>query len=426
MTTLLDFDELDLSFLWMSFRERRMVWRNYPRAPRTRAAFLSTLHDMVTDPDRVRTVQFCDDCYNPGHEGDMYTPRDRWVCEDCYTDYSCCDSCGIYFNDLTGTMGESEVCRVCRDRHYAWCGGCSGWYWRTDGGHDHTACCESPVRAFTIPNDGKDPLAEDTRAKVTLAAGEITDEGIFAITNYLRKIARPHLDDINSDAHKLWSLSYHIGDLGTTWQTRKGNYTKRLSHMAYQSQRLKISPQILSQVGCIASDHSAAVDFDIEVTRNLNLSASSFGHFESCWWQSYSASRCAFKTNGGFAIRTFGPRKGTTGRAWVLPLRSGNGGWLVPTFETMQPAAYVTFNGYGKLVGYTPARILSHMTGWTYRKIEFTCSPMYVNSSSGYLVAPEELAEKYTDGRLNLSVDTHSDLFKLEQLRLKKKVLINA
>ena len=41
------------------------------------------------------------------------------------------------------------------------------------------------------------------------------------------------------------------------------------------------------------------------------------------------------------------------------------------------------------------------MVGMTYRKIGFTCSPMYVNSEAGFLVAPEPIAEKYTDGRLS-------------------------
>lgn len=96
-----------------------------------------------------------------------------------------------------------------------------------------------------------------------------------------------------------------------------------------------------------------------------------------------------------------------------MPLRRDLFGKLSPTFDTITPDAFVTFNGYGDLGGYAPARILSHMAGWTYRKIEFTCSPMYINAG-GYLVAPEEIAAPFTDRQLNLSVSQHSSLYERE------------
>jgi len=74
----------------------------------------------------------------------------------------------------------------------------------------------------------------------------------------------------------------------------------------------------------------------------------------------------------------------------------------------------VVFNGYGDLYGYTASRIIAHLAGWTYRKIDFECSPMYINSG-GYLVAPEPVAEKYTDGELRLSVSQHSSLYDRER-----------
>jgi len=83
-------------------------------------------------------------------------------------------------------------------------------------------------------------------------------------------------------------------------------------------------------------------------------------------------------------------------------------------FDTMTPDAFIVFNGYGDLSGYGPARIMAHMAGMTYRKVAFTCTPMYVNGEQGYLVAPEALAEKYTDGRLSLTVPQHADLYDTE------------
>jgi hypothetical protein len=117
-----------------------------------------------------------------------------------------------------------------------------------------------------------------------------------------------------------------------------------------------------------------------------------------------------------------------------MPLKLDNDGALTPTFETQEPAAFVVFNGYGTLSGYTPARIMSHMAGWTYRKVKFECllgnldyddKQMYVNNASGYLVAPEEIAERYTDGSLNLVVDQHADLYVTEKHE-KEKELVNA
>jgi len=76
----------------------------------------------------------------------------------------------------------------------------------------------------------------------------------------------------------------------------------------------------------------------------------------------------------------------------------------------------VVFNGYGALSGWAPARIMSHMAGWTYRKIGFSCGPMFINSDSGYLIAPEDIASKYNDGNhLSLSAEMHSSLFETEQ-----------
>jgi hypothetical protein len=47
---------------------------------------------------------------------------------------------------------------------------------------------------------------------------------------------------------------------------------------------------------------------------------------------------------------------------------------------------------------------------------------MYVNGDAGYLVAPEEIAERYTDGDVSLSVAQHSDLFNTEQVITEKEL----
>jgi hypothetical protein len=225
-------------------------------------------------------------------------------------------------------------------------------------------------------------------------------------------------DSFYEERSKWFDLASGLEDaLGGQWQTKEGNYTKRLSKLAYKSHGLKIPPAVLSQVGCIARDNSTGVDFAIEVTRDLNLSAEEFYHEDSCWWQSYSESRCSLKSNGGIGMRTFGgPYGEVRGRAWIMPLRLVDGE-LVATFDSLTPDGFMVFNGYGDLSGYTPARIVSHMAGMTYRKISFDCSPMYVNNGSGYLVTSEEIANQYaTKGRLTLNASVHSNLHHKEEV----------
>ena len=322
--------------------------------------------------------------------------------------YSNCERCERQTDDddLTSTLADDLICERCRDNYYSYCDDCEGWYHDGDAeDHEHeedasSGCCDSPQLRFTIRNDGCEPLANDTRVTVSLPAGTISAEGLQEIRYYLQN-------------QSLYDLSYDMDRLGDQWQQKDGNFAKRLSRLAYQRHQPKVTQEVMSQVGNIARDHSKPVDVRIEVTRELNMSASAFWYEDSCWWQSYSYSRCTLKTNGGLGLRSFDEYGNVSGRAWIFPLRLTESGGLTPTFDTMTPDAFVVFNGYGDLEGYAPARVIAHMAGWTYRKISFDCSPIYVNSG-GYLIGPEQVVAPYTDGRLDLSLDQHSRLFKTE------------
>ena len=326
------------------------------------------------------------------------------------------------------------VCPACIAVSYYCCATCSGWF-HPDDDHTHelqdgrAGCCRSPQLAFTIRNDGREPLANDTRLTVALPDGIISAEGLTEIQGYLYGYANDEYrryryredTDEYQNARRLMQLTHDLEVLGDHWQTTRGNYTKRFSSHAFRTCQVKIPPEVLSQVGCIARDHSKSVSFTVEVTRLLNRRASYFYHAESCWWGNggYGDSRCAFKTNGGVGMRSLSPHgsEAVTGRAWLLPLRKDSNGYLTPTFETLTPDAFVIFNGYGELNSYTAPRIVAHLTGWTYSRIDFECRPMYVNSG-GYLVAPEDICRTVKD--LSLSVPKHSDLFAIEQDRAKE------
>jgi hypothetical protein len=420
-----DVDALDLRSLWDTHSYRLRY---------NSEAFREMVRGMIVDEWEADDLEFCPDCnYPSAEESELESPNvdSPAVCTNCISDYYECGCCESRYRETYDVLGGGSVCSGCRSNYYHHCDPCDGWYHEDAADeHDHggpRCTCESPpeVRNFTIRNDGDPPLANDTRVNIALPAGTISGEGIEEIKRLIRN-ARYSVDPyVERDG--LYNLSHSLEEIGDVWQARDGNYTKRLSRLAYKKFSLKLESSLLSEVGNIARNHSTAVDFNIEVTRDLNLGPEHFVHEDSCWWGSYANSRCWFKSHGGFGLRTFpGGDDGCTdpdccggsrpsGRAWVIPLRRDEHDHLVPTFETMEPDAFIVFNGYGDLGGYGPARILAHMSGWTYRKVGFYAEPMYVNNENGYLVAPEEIASNYTDGELTIDSPVHFNLFGTER-----------
>ncbi len=428
-------DELKIEFDIDTIRD---LWDNYSpddwyRLSRyqRRDRFIEYLRTLLVDPTDTDLLGWCRDCREPGCEDDMHrlSGEGSHVCEGCRENYSECNDCEMLMRHGTWTQYDYAVCDSCLGNGYSYCEECDLYYANNDDNdHSHRGCdCEAPAQQFMIRNDGEAPLANDTRVKIQLPAGTISAEGMGEISLLLRDhratIVREgaYSDKAYNEGHPWSLLSYTLEEIGTEWQTKDGNFTKRFSRHAYKKHGLKIPPEMLSKIGNIGSAHSTAVDFQVETTRNLNMSAADFYHEDSCWWQSYSESRCALKNNGGFGLRTFTAHGYVSGRAWVMPLRKDEDGQLVPTFETENPDAMIVFNGYGDLSGYAPARIMAHMSGMTYRKVRFMCSPMYINNEGGYLIAPEEIAQNYTDGSLILDTDSHANLYHSEQ-----KELINA
>jgi hypothetical protein len=423
VSDLVPFADLDLEAAWRRHRNEFGHWDT--------TGFRATVRAFVTDPDAVH-IDHCVECMRPGRPDDMQeAPGGEGVaCSLCFAGYTTCDRCDELSRGTTGTMTDDRVCARCLNRWYVWCGDCNVWYER--GGADHPmhpgphCTCESPALKFAIRNDGHDPLGNDEFTTIALPAGVISDEGMDEIAVHLRWHARRWVPDDDYELRDKWyHLARRLDEVGSTWQTKQGNFTKRLSRFAYKEFGLKLSPDVVSNVGNIANNHAAGAEYQVAVTRQLNLPPEDFANGDSCWWGSYAASRCALKSNGGFGLRTFYDVYGVVGvegRAWVMPLRQFDGGGrnnpiLVPTFETLEADAFVVFNGYGNLTNYTPARILAHMVGMTYRKVGFEAGGegvMYINGECGYLVAPEEIATRYEDADLDLDIEAHSNLFDRE------------
>lgn len=388
-----------------------------------RFGFVEFLRAILTDPDIADWIRWCIHCSLPSHEVDTGTVYgDDVACDACISHYFVsCTSCGTRTDDTTGTLEGDLVCESCNDDRYSFCDDCDGYYHHDNSGdHQHDedgqGCCASPGLEFFVRNDGEPALAQDTLATINLPSGTIDAEGIQRLFNYLY-------------AESLYEEAQLLEKLGGIWQTREGNFTKRFSRMVYKELGKKVSPEVMSNLGTIGAEHSKTGSrFNIRVTRDLNRSARDMGNSDSCWWQSYSEGRCALKSNGGFGLLAYHDAPGTydypSGRAWVLPLKltgtqdpntSKPLPGMKPTFDTMTPDAFVVFNGYGNLSGWAGARVLAHMAGMTYRKVGFGCEPMYVNSDCGYLVAPEDIADQFTDRSIYISVSQHSNLFNEEQ-----------
>lgn len=294
----------------------------------------------------------------------------------CLHNYSSCYNCDEYhYDDSVIYVSGRTYCDGCRDNDCTYCEECEEWF-LDSANHDHGCDCAPPHARFSFPADGHGTVRQNERLTVELPKGTIDDEGISRITRLLQKsIPDPYI------------AAAIVGEVGPIWQAKRGNFTRRLSS-AFHARGVKLAAGVVSEIGNLARAHSSdAADWHVEFTRDLNESAEHFYHGESCWWGSHSESRCCLKNWGGLALRTFTDvdDEHPSGRAWVQPL----GADMCPTHDTVGARAYVIYNGYGDLSGYTAPRLVAHLTSRSYRKIGFCAEYQYVNGEVGYLVADE-------------------------------------
>lgn len=324
-------------------------------------------------------------CGVPLWESDASTPdHGEPVCDDCLDrHYTRCSDCGDFVqHPMWGS--EDAFCEGCLDANCSFCDECDEYYRNGYGDdHQHGGCeCDAPHRTFQFPANGDGTISENERLNVTLPAGTISGEGISEIVYAISSDSF-----IGDDRYRVNGI---IRGLDPLWQKKDGNFTRRASKAIHTTLGKKMPPVLISKIGNIARAHTSdTAGHWIEFTRDLNAPPNEFCNEDSCWWQSYSASRCAFKQWGGLGMRSY-HNEGTytenaMGRVWVQPLDSA----LRPTHDVLGAHGYVIYNSYGTLDGYTAARIIAHLTGRTYRKVSVDLEPQYVNGNSGYLVADE-------------------------------------
>lgn len=399
----------------------------------------------------VRLCEFCSE-YDTADsmEGDAFH---GFICRPCRTngDHTVCASCNNWESRNNTYYIEDRdfrVCETCVENEYSYCDHCEVYVAdphnhadEDDEGGNETCGrgndgCDARGKDFTVNIGNGIMLEADKRTVYQLAGGEVDDVGRNRIVNtlvmwsdelFLNSIAATRLDrakigclvaDIQSEAFE------------SKWETKEGKYPRRLSRYAYKTHALKIPAPILERIGNMAQESSAAApEFHLEFTREFNLSARHFAHADSCWWQSYYASRCYAKSNGMFGMRTFNPSSqagsgdyhDVTGRAWVSPFKLDVSHMasapLAPTTFTEigegKAQGFIVFNGYGALSAINAARALAEMHGLAYKRIGFYASPMYINNDRGFIVGTPELIAKFDEVRY--ASTQHSDLYKKEQ-----------
>lgn len=411
----------------------------------TLQAWIADLRKAVADPDNV-TVAVCYRCRALTFDGRtalMGAPGSRRdLCVDCYDGHTgACGACGErHFVDYLQTPGMQvwpdggeggRICATCFNVRFTTCRVCQAVYDLTDmvavqlHRHREQSCCESPAMQFTFPY-GEDALAPDVRVDVDLGTKDrLTRATLIEVGRYLKHYATSHPEMGSARVHgtrgqRLYSIGQALYSgiggateaIGREVKTTQGTFPTRLKRYAYKEQSLKVEPVILTEVGNIIASTRTNSRFHVEVTRDLNLTAAEFGNPNSCWWSNYKSSRCALKTNGGIGLRAFDDDGNVAGRVWVMPLKEAPDGGLTPTFAT-DTGIFFVFNGYGVLAEKAGARVVQSMTGSeSIKLIEFNAARYYVNSSRGYLCAPEAVTARING--LHLPLEEHARLFSRE------------
>lgn len=367
----------------------------------------SRLRDIVERQtgDRVDLCTRCDRFY---WWEDLTERDDQQWCGDCYAEvFTACDRCGGEIRrEDTSCHDDTVYCGVCWDEVIRYCAQCEEHYHVDDEeAHEHPGplppCrCEADEQVFVFPANGHGLIHNDEQITVELPRGTIDAYGLRQTEQIIEQLLLPLYPGLYSMV--LNDANLAMNALGDQWQTSGGNFTKRFARYMWKTHKIKVPDETISHIGNLAREHSdkEARSLIVSLTRDFNQPAAEFGNDGSCWWGGYSEGLCALKGCGGLGLRTFDEEGDVSGRAWIMPLNSH----LLPTRKT-EAHAYIAFNGYGNLDGWIGARVLAQMTQRTYRRVKFSCSPMYVNSLSGYLIASADVCAATTE--INLSLPIH-------------------
>ncbi|NJO31389.1 MAG: hypothetical protein HC874_30415 [Richelia sp. SL_2_1] len=205
-------------------------------------------------------------------------------------------------------------------------------------------------------------------------------------------------DEIVSEINRILAIepdfitSYTLpDDFNWEWNLTKkdsygmqGSLIKRISSYFFKYHKIKVSAEILSRIGNLLSKElktETVVSFDL--TNNLERNPDYFYYGNSCWFNAASNGRYLLMDLGGGAVRSLYDLSYPRGRCWYVPVKDNK--------------CIALFNEYGNEALFSYARMLSAVSGLSYRRANLydTNKSMYINRNGNcYIVGePEHLTD---------------------------------
>ena len=164
-----------------------------------------------------------------------------------------------------------------------------------------------------------------------------------------------------------------------TWKTEDGKLPKRIARYYYQTYNIKLTPDVLSEIGNIARDHSQDGEtYTFEFVDEFNWQAGDFGDWGSCFFGGRRSALVTLRENGAWAICFYDENGKGKARAWLFD----------------RDTYLIVFNGYGFTNSSTLriAKILAAFKGQSYKYVMLRGGGIvYINNAAGYIVG--ELTE---------------------------------
>ena len=144
-----------------------------------------------------------------------------------------------------------------------------------------------------------DDIKLDTPYRINLPAKDVTQEGMREVKLYVyRQTGYLISPNLSSE----WLVTNKSVDNGLV-----GTMPKRISKYLYKSCKLKISSEMMAEIGNIARQHTVKEDiFVFDITQQLDWSAGDFGDNGSCYFDGeYNHSRLGLINAEQYALRLF-------------------------------------------------------------------------------------------------------------------------
>lgn len=327
--------------------------------------------------EQVTACQICESPFIRAN-GRRIGRTDQYVCRTCTPRLSHCRSCGGRFlpGSLRAAADGTEHCEECLKRYIP-----------------RGSLCLPRTLEFVVKNyDGEHEFCSEKVHRIEMGSGFVDAEGIMSIQKLLANHRLPYIFPPDFD----WSTV-----------TKQGRVTTRIAKWMKENAEKKLPKELISEIGNLAAQHTCRdTQFNVLFTSDVNgRTPSWYLNSNSCWWQSSSFSRCAFKEWSGFCIAIMpddDPSKIPLGRCWAMPMSAGN-----KASKDFNDPLHFLFNVYSINNRYTLAdfaRILAFMRGGTYRRAKAANASndhMYINGKAGYVVGPKETIRGMTEIHAN-------------------------